>query len=402
MNQFIRSVSRSNSPLALVFDVGANTGDWGAVTMWKLAHQARNRGPLRRTLRLVSFEPQQALSEKLIKRAASYNATHLPRSSWSVYKAAAWTKDTANLTFFKSSFSEASSLVAEQALAFSNPGPWCGRAGSNCAPPMPVRGVDFARLLVGLVASAPSIHDGGALEEPAVPVLIKLDVEAAEYDLLPKLIVSGALCMATHLFVEWHLNAISPPRRLQALALRHSLGSLLSGGCAALRPGRPPPIVEHDEDAGNNFGQAVPGLAGLQAQHQPTTRDYAETRPYALAHAETLVQPAAAFNESERQRRRDARRWLDASYNGVCEGTDVGRSDCEAGRKGSWPLPAGSSRASWTAAFSFCERQCAACARCRYISVSPSKGDCSWFHRCDLSKLKFKASGFRTGPRAEF
>lgn len=45
------------------------------------------------------------------------------------------------------------------------------------------------------------------------PVLLKLDVEGAEFTLLPHLIDSGLLYHATHLLLEWHLDAM-PPRAM--------------------------------------------------------------------------------------------------------------------------------------------------------------------------------------------
>ena len=36
------------------------------------------------------------------------------------------------------------------------------------------------------------------------PVVMKLDIEGSEYDVLPQLITSGALCAIDALFLEWH------------------------------------------------------------------------------------------------------------------------------------------------------------------------------------------------------
>ena len=64
-------------------------------------------------------------------------------------------------------------------------------------------------------------------------------------------------------------HALTPPAsaqpigsRLEALALRHSIGGLLRSGCSS-----PPEVVEHEEFAANNFAFPVPGLQELAAMH---------------------------------------------------------------------------------------------------------------------------------------
>ena len=96
------------------------------------------------------------------------------------------------------------------------------------------------------------------------------DVEVAEFDLLPHLLLSGALCVPTHLLVEWHLNALPPPRRLAGLALRHGLDELLKRGCATTSDGGGPRVIAHDDYLWNNLYAEVPGLAEIQRQHNGT------------------------------------------------------------------------------------------------------------------------------------
>ena len=76
-------------------------------------------------------------------------------------------------------------------------------------------------------------------------------IEAAEYDVLPRLLVTGALCRVDFLLLEWHLNALKPGRRFAGFALRHTIDSLLRAGCSA-----PPQRVFHDEYFTTNFGYA--------------------------------------------------------------------------------------------------------------------------------------------------
>lgn len=86
-------------------------------------------------------------------------------------------------------------------------------------------------------------------------------MEGAEYQLLPHLLTHGALCLPTHLIVEWHLNYMHPEKRLAALSLRLSLNATLRSGCAR------PPILVHEEDWHNNRWRPVPGLTTLVAAH---------------------------------------------------------------------------------------------------------------------------------------
>ena len=97
------------------------------------------------------------------------------------------------------------------------------------------------------------------------PVFLKCDVEGAEYDLLPHLLTTGALCRVTHLYMEWHLNSVPPTRRLAALALRTTLEHTLHRGCV-----HPPVWYEHDEYDVNNLEEEVPGLWQLALLHNGT------------------------------------------------------------------------------------------------------------------------------------
>jgi hypothetical protein len=43
-------------------------------------------------------------------------------------------------------------------------------------------------------------------------LILKLDVEGAEYDILEKMIRDNAVQRLNHLFVEWHWNKVAVPR----------------------------------------------------------------------------------------------------------------------------------------------------------------------------------------------
>lgn len=65
---------------------------------------------------------------------------------------------------------------------------------------------------------------------------------------------------------------------------------------------------------------------------------------------------------------------------GVC-GWSAEYSDCSHGEMGMWRLRAGSTLESCTA-------RCLQCERCRFISFSKERSDCSWFSRCNLQQLE--------------
>ena len=61
---------------------------------------------------------------------------------------------------------------------------------------------------------------------------------------------------------------------------------------------------------------------------------------------------------------------------GVCGVTTFHMHDCERGESGAWEL-VGKLRTLRT-----CAELCLGCARCRYVSFSQARGDCSWYRSC--------------------
>ena len=250
--------------MAFVLDVGANNGAWSQSIMGRVpqaseaSKQRRRRGAGVR-VQPILFEPQQVFRKPLQRLANGWGGIFYP--------AAAWTNAT-NLTFYLSNFNQASSLSESMALTFNDPkvNPTVRR--------VTVPTVDLSAVLRRCVRRA----NGG-------PIFLKLDTESAEYDLLPRLLTSGALCDCTFLLIEWHLNAMSPARRLQGVLLRNALDGLLARGCAA-----PPRLIIHDEDFLNNFGEAVPGLGGLAARHKKS-ESLRKKRPYATAASLIATRP---------------------------------------------------------------------------------------------------------------
>ena len=247
INRFVHAVQAA-TPMqtGFVIDVGANNGQWARHVL----ERVREYGT-RMRVEPILFEPQREYALELQKLANDWGGTFHP--------AVAWTRAT-NLSFYLSNFKEASSLSEQLALTFSRP-----EVNSRVSR-VTVPAVDLARVLRSCVWRA----RGG-------PIILKLDVEAAEYDLLPRLLITGALCRCTFLIVEWHLNALPPARKLEGVLLRNAFDGLLARGCF-----RPPRLIIHDEDFLNNFGEPIPGLGELAARYQ-VNRHLPNRRPFAVA-----------------------------------------------------------------------------------------------------------------------
>ena len=247
INRFV-SLVHAAYPMqtGFVIDVGANNGQWARHVL----ERVREYGT-RMRVEPILFEPQKEYAESLRQLAFDWGGTFHP--------AVAWTRAT-NLTFYLSNFKEASSLSEQLALTFSRP------EVNTHARSVTVPAVDLARVLRNCVQRA----RGG-------PIIVKLDVEAAEYDLLPRLLITGALCRCTFLLIEWHLNALPAERKMQGVLLRNTVDELLARGCF-----RPPRLIIHDEDFLNNFGEPIPELGQLAERHT-VSRHLPNRRPYAIA-----------------------------------------------------------------------------------------------------------------------
>lgn len=101
------------------------------------------------------------------------------------------------------------------------------------------------------------------LNAPTEVALLKVDIEGAEYTVLPRLLTAGVLCRVSHLIVEWHLAQASEAERLACLSLKLSLSLMLERGCAS------PPQVLHEEFRAMNAEVQVPGLLEEAMVHAP-------------------------------------------------------------------------------------------------------------------------------------
>ena len=51
----------------------------------------------------------------------------------------------------------------------------------------------------------------------------RLDIEGAEFSVIPRLLVSGVLCRVDFMLVEWHLHRVVRSKLMDGFALRHML-----------------------------------------------------------------------------------------------------------------------------------------------------------------------------------
>ena len=197
---------------AVIVDIGANTGEfsrWMAI-LATVAARHHSRSHLLGQLEVTMLDPQPSMAPVLTNLVTDLRR-RTPNVSVSFLPVAAWTRND-NMTFYSLRASQESSLMADGADASR-----MAKSGHKTIVPS----IDLATWL---------LH-GASFSDAFTLRLLKIDIEGAEYDLLPHLIVSGALCRATHLLVEWHLNKLPYSRRLRFLGLRLSFDELLTKGC---------------------------------------------------------------------------------------------------------------------------------------------------------------------------
>mmetsp|Transcript_14581 Transcript_14581/g.40848 ORF Transcript_14581/g.40848 Transcript_14581/m.40848 type:complete len:348 (-) Transcript_14581:242-1285(-) len=207
---------------ANVFDVGANNGRW--TSQWETAmREAPKRG---QSLSVFFFEPQPVFKESLMQLATRMNATFLPLA------------------------------VGRRAGMVE----MIGKVGSVSTHAEEIREEDTTshkKTLVPMVDFAAFLRDklsGGGRYN-----FLKLDVEGMEYTLLPWLLAHShvTLCRLHSMLIEWHLNYVALPHRLDAYALELSFLSQLRLGC----PDDLAPVgVWMEKYPTNNFDQPIPGL----------------------------------------------------------------------------------------------------------------------------------------------
>lgn len=228
------SVACNGKGRVVVLDIGCNSGEWAEAIMTRL-----HRKPcLRAASRLFMFEPQQSFHERLQKIARAHNGMLLPYAAWT-------SNTTLNMTIpSERGYSESARIPLDRSAS-------------------PSKCVSFAKHVRCNLVRMPAIDLADFMLRTLIPtdlVLAKLDVEGAEYTILPAVIAHGALCRLSYLQLEWHLNNNAEHERLSGVSLKHTL-RLLSRAC------RRPLRILDEEFRPLNFGRPVPGLIDEAMRH---------------------------------------------------------------------------------------------------------------------------------------
>ena len=194
-------------------------------------------------------------------------------------------------------------------------------------------------------------------------LLMKVDVEGHEYTLLPRLIETGALCLATQIFLEWHPHSSSLPQS-QVRAVTHMTRKTLGSAECPTR------LLDLDDEMFMQSAMPWPSRRVCAAGGIPVGDSSL------LSNAR-----AAAYT----------RRALKRQQPGFCAETAYPsrEGDCLQGWSGSW-VPTQHGISSLKECASMCRKRCPAC---QYVSYR--RNDCSWFRECSLP-LQQKPSGYTT------
>ena len=187
----------------LVLDVGANDGTW--TRSW--AAQTRRLRQQNISLDLVCFEPQPTFRGRLDAIAAETGATFVPAAAWKFDGTVDFAAPRAGSTGASiqravgsavGSATQAAAAASASAAAESREGSDAreasvGRAthSSRQGGSTQVRSVDLARFITTRLAGfrgAAAVEEAGEHPHPRPLSLMKLDVESAEYELLPWLL----------------------------------------------------------------------------------------------------------------------------------------------------------------------------------------------------------------------
>ena len=240
LNDFMSQshTARCNRALgrSVVFDVGSNAGQFISNDL-KL-NRALSRRHCNSTHRFTAFlfEPQRKWLSALTHLVNELSAKHSQSLDIALMPFAAWTHNT-TMRFQTSKNSQEARIVTANASAT----PDAGTMGAARAS-YDVEAIDFADFVLR------------TLRPSDAPVLLKIDIESAEYSLVPRLLTTGVLCLPSHLIVEWHLRHASDSDRLACLALKLALPLMLKRGC------KTPPQLLQEEFRAMNAGAQVPGL----------------------------------------------------------------------------------------------------------------------------------------------
>jgi hypothetical protein len=139
----------------------------------------------------VGFEPNTAHTEYLKKVNAHFEERSLPAH---IFTEVAVSARRGSTTFFTDPAAPKDKHEWGASLA-----PW-NAAGKGA--PITVQLVDLQNFVLDFVV--PHVRAGRRKTGKKPPIVMKMDIEGAEYVVIPAMMVSGALCHIDLIFAEWH------------------------------------------------------------------------------------------------------------------------------------------------------------------------------------------------------
>ena len=224
VSDVIREHARKGNPppTVAVLDVGANTGAFSLLMMQKLRDVAPSLRP-----HLTMFEPQPQFRKLLDGYAAQWNGVLVPAAAW---------KEATNLTFHINANNSESASLESSTTADAQ----AARMGYKWID-LTVPAVDLAEHLIRTLPSPAPDNLNSSI------AFLKIDVEGAEFELLPRLVSTRALCRVRYILIEWHLRNVVAKKRAAGLAMMEGLQTVLDSSCSSL------PLVVHDDMPINNY-----------------------------------------------------------------------------------------------------------------------------------------------------
>lgn len=135
----------------------------------------------------VGFEPNSAHTAYLNKLNAHFKSKSLPAY---VFTDVAVSSRRGNTTFFM------------DPDAPQDKHEWAASLATRSNKSITVQLVDLHNFILEVVVPIARLDHANTGKLP--PIIMKMDIEGAEYVVFPAMIVSGALCHLDHIFAEWH------------------------------------------------------------------------------------------------------------------------------------------------------------------------------------------------------
>ena len=192
--------------------------------------------------------------------------------------------------------------------------------------------------------------------------------------MLPHLVLTQSLCLATKIILEWHPPSLANPSRpslgaAKAQSFVKALTRQLSVGTGPAHHDCPTQILTLDDES------------YMQSSVPWPRRPLCSRTAAAAAAVRTDDDEPGALSQ----------------HAGYCAETifPPKEGNCQRGWSGAWAL-----RKHGIASLAECARMCERrCPRCRFVSFTPeaarTEGDCSWFAECSLP-LQKKPAGYLT------